>query len=346
MYKSLIRPLLFLCSPELIHRLVAFAIPVCFSIPGISWLTRKFYQVNDPRLKRTVFGIDFPNPVGIAAGFDKKARLYNSLSHFGFGHIEIGTVTPRGQKGNPKPRLFRIPKDHALINRMGFNNQGAITFRNNIIRQGKKVIIGGNIGKNTDTPNENAVADYCYCFEELFDLVDYFVVNVSCPNIKDLSKLQNKDSLLSLFHALQQINRSKSRKKPLLIKISPDLSNAQLDEIIEVVRATGLDGIVAANTSTRREGLRTSPEKIENIGQGGLSGKPLRDKSTKVIAYLHKQSNGEIPIIGIGGIQQPKDAIDKIKAGASLVQVYTGFIYTGPSIARKINKEILAQLTS
>ncbi len=341
MYPGLIRPILFLLPPERIHRIVAAILPALFSIPGVGWLVRKNFQVSDPSLEREVFGIRFPNPVGIAAGFDKEAGLYNSLANFGFGHVEIGTVTPEGQKGNPRPRLFRLPQDKALINRMGFNNHGVKAFVKRIRKNKPGIIIGGNIGKNTQTPNEKAIDDYCYTFDQLHDLVNYFVVNVSCPNIKGLNKLQDKGELLKILHAIQEINRSKATPKPVLLKIAPDLNKPQLDEIIEIVAEAGLDGIVATNTSTGRENLKTKPEKVEAIGQGGLSGKPIRDKSTETIRYLHKQSGGSIPIIGVGGILNAEDAREKLEAGASLVQVYTGFIYTGPSIARKINRAIL-----
>ncbi len=340
MYPRLIRPLLFLFPPEWIHRAVAAIMPVFFSIPGMAPLFRRHYLVRDPALGRTVFGIHFPNPVGIAAGFDKKATLYNALSCFGFGHIEIGTVTPLSQEGNPRPRLFRLPKDKALINRMGFNNQGIEAFVKNLKKKQPKVIIGGNIGKNTLTPNEQAADDYCLCFEKLFDLVDYFVVNVSCPNIKDLNKLQDRPALTAILKALQEINQDKPMAKPILLKVSPDLDHAQLDEVMEIVYETKLDGIVATNTSTQRDSLSSSPATLEKIGQGGLSGKPLNEKATNVIAYIHRKSGGTIPIIGVGGIFGPGDALKKIRAGASLVQVYTGLVYSGPSIAKKINHAI------
>lgn len=347
MYHNLIRPLLFLFKPEWIHRAIAGLLPLFFAIPGMPAVVRKHYHVNDPALSKRVFGLDFPNPVGIAAGFDKEATLYNSLSNFGFGHIEIGTVTPRPQSGNPRPRLFRLPKDQALINRMGFNNNGLDVFIKNLRKNRPGVIVGGNIGKNTQTPNNKAIEDYCLCFEGLFDLVDYFVINISCPNIKDLDKLQDKELLVKLLQAVQQINHSRPAPKPVLLKISPDLSNAQLDEVLEIVEETKLDGIVATNTSTRREGLVSDPGAIARIGQGGLSGRPLKEESTRIIAYLHKKSKGNIPIVGTGGVFNADDAIEKLQAGASLVQVYTGFIYNGPGIAKKINQGVLRKfLTS
>ncbi len=332
--------MLFLFPPEWIHRVIAIIMPALFAIPGMASLFRKRYLVNDPTLARTVFGIHFPNPVGIAAGFDKEATLYNALSHFGFGHIEIGTVTPRPQKGNPKPRLFRLPKDKALINRMGFNSPGIEAFVKNLRKNQPKVIIGGNIGKNTSTPNEYAAEDYCFCFEKLFDLVDYFVVNISCPNIKDLNKLQDKPALKKILTALQKINQGKPGPKPILLKVSPDLDHAQLDEVMEIINDTKLDGIVATNTSAQRDNLSSDKEALEKIGQGGISGKPLNHKATNTIAYIHRKSGGTIPIIGVGGIFEPEDAMDKLRAGASLVQVYTGLVYAGPSIAKKINNAL------
>ncbi|MFO7873336.1 MAG: quinone-dependent dihydroorotate dehydrogenase [Bacteroidales bacterium] len=342
-YRRFIRPLLFLFPPEFIHKVIAGALPWLFRIPGTTPLFRHFFLNNETALEREVFGLRFPNPVGVAAGFDKEANLYNSLANFGFGHVEVGTITPRGQRGNPRPRLFRLPEDQALINRMGFNNPGLDHFTARLRRTSPKVIIGGNIGKNTDTPNDKATEDYCHCFEQLYPLVDYFVVNISCPNIKDLDKLQDKPTLIALLHAIQTRNHAKEKKKPVLIKIAPDLTEKQLDEILEIVEETRLDGIVATNTTTGREGLSRKPGDIARFGQGGLSGRPLKDLSTKTIAYLHRKSAGRIPIIGVGGIMNPRDAKEKLRAGASLIQVYTGFIYYGPSIAKDINNTLLAE---
>ncbi len=341
LYQSIVRPVLFLFPPEFVHRMVAGILPFMVKVPGVAWMIRKHYCLHDPKLEREVFGIRFPNPVGMAAGFDKEAKLYNVLSDFGFGFVEIGTVTPLGQKGNPRPRLFRLPKDKALINRMGFNNHGIDDFTAQLRKRKARVIIGGNIGKNTLTTNEDAAIDYCHCFRELFPFVDYFVVNISCPNIKDLNKLQNRDELVSLLEQIQEINLSKQQPKPILLKISPDLNPGQLDEVIDIIRETKLDGIVATNTTTLRENLSTPTHIVAKAGQGGLSGEPLRDKSTSVIRYLHKKSEGKIPIIGVGGIGSPSDAREKLKAGATLVQVYTGFIYHGPSLAKQINRSLL-----
>ncbi len=339
MYKNIIRPILFcFFKPESIHFLVVKGLKLTFSIPGVAFLVKSFFCVNYPKLKRELFGLNFDNPVGMAAGFDKEANLYNELKNFGFSHIEIGTVTPKGQKGNPKPRLFRLTKDKALINRMGFNNKGVKKAAENLKKNKPEIIIGCNIGKNTDTPNEDAVNDYCEVFDYLHEYVDYFVVNISCPNIKDLDKLQNKDNTKDIIIQLQNINNDKPKKKPLLIKISPDLNEQQIDDIIDVVKETKIDGIVATNTTTKRDNLFTNKNKVEKIGNGGLSGQPIKNRSTEVIRYISKKTEGKVPIIGVGGIFSPKDAAEKLEAGASLIQGYTGFIYEGPGFVKKINK--------
>ncbi|MDP4266829.1 MAG: quinone-dependent dihydroorotate dehydrogenase [Bacteroidota bacterium] len=345
MYKLLIKRLLFLFDPETAHKIVSVLLKILFGIPFIPQIFRLFFSVNDKRLKTKVFGIEFDNPVGIAAGFDKQATLYNEMFCLGFSHIEIGTVTPKPQFGNEKPRLFRLPQDNALINRMGFNNIGLEKIKYNLSKQKHKLIIAGNIGKNTTTKNKDAINDYITCFEGLFDYVDYFTINVSCPNIKNLSELQNKDSLSVIVREIQRINNTKPKPKPILIKISPDLTTKQLDDMIELVIETNLDGIVATNTSTSRIGLKTNEKTVDKIGNGGLSGKPLTDRSTEIIRYIAQKSGKSFPIIGIGGIHSPKDAIDKLKAGATLVQVYTGFIYEGPCLAKRINKAILRNLS-
>lgn len=342
-YKHIIRPLLFRLQPETVHHMVVKCLRGGFRIPGLKFLVQKSFQINDPALHTQILGLNFPNKVGLAAGFDKEANVYNHLAAFGFGHIEIGTVNPLPQPGNPKPRLFRLPKDQALINRMGFNNPGLEAFVANLRQNKPEIIIGGNIGKNTLTPNEKALADYLACFEALQDLVDYFVVNVSCPNIKDLSKLADKDNLSEILMTLNNKNNARSHRKPILLKIAPDLSNTQLDEMLEVIETTGIDGIIATNTTTSRQGLSYSPETIQQIGNGGLSGKPLKDKSNETIRYLARKTGGKLPIIGVGGIMSAQDAIDKLNAGAHLVQVYTGFIYEGPAMVKKINKLILQQ---
>ena len=311
------------------------------ALPGIGALNKKMFSVEDKKLERTLFGLTFKNPVGIAAGFDKNAVLYNELENYGFGFLEVGTATPKPQVGNPKKRLFRLKKDSALINRMGFNNLGADAIAQNLKNRKTKLIIGGNIGKNTATPNEDALADYIYNFEALHDVVDYFVVNVSCPNVKNLTKLQDTDFLTELLLKLKSINAQKSVQRPILLKIAPDLNEPQLDEIIELVAATQIDGIIATNTTTSRENLTKSKEEVEAIGNGGLSGLPLKERSTEVIRYLATKSNKAFPIIGVGGIHSAADAIEKIQAGADLVQIYTGFIYEGPKLVKAINKAIL-----
>ena len=285
-----------------------------------------------------VFGLHFKNRIGLAAGFDKNAEAIDALSNFGFSHIEIGAVTPRPQSGNPKPRLFRLPKNKALINRMGFNNKGVENAIKNLKKRRSNIIVGANIGKNTDTPNEKANDDYILLFNKLHDYVDYFTVNVSCPNIKDLKELQDKDSLLELLAKLKKINATKDKPKPILLKISPDLTNEQLDDTLYIIKQTDIDGIVAVNTTAQRYNLSYNQLKINKIGNGGLSGLPLKDRSTEIIRYIHKKTQGKLPIIGVGGIMTRKDVQEKLEAGATLVQVFTGFVYEGPGIVRKITK--------
>lgn len=338
MYRYLIKPILFLGDPEWIHYFVFALIRWIHKIPGLPFLIRSLYQVNDPRLEREVFGIRFKNPVGLAAGFDKDAKLYQELSNFGFGFIEIGTLTPKGQDGNPKKRLFRLPQDEGLINRMGFNNEGVAAAIPRL-QKNKHIIIGGNIGKNKITPNEKAVEDYTQCFKTLYPYVDYFVVNVSSPNTPNLRALQEKKPLTDLLNTLQKLNQATEKLKPILLKIAPDLTDEQLLDIIEIVQVTKIAGVIATNTTLSREGLQ-SPNKSET---GGLSGKPLSHRSTDVIRFLSKKSNNAFPIIGVGGIHSPEDALEKIKAGASLVQLYTGFVYEGPGVVKRINKFLMNQ---
>lgn len=340
MYK-VIRFFLFLFDPEKVHYFTAGLIHFTLSIPGMKWIWTKCYRVDAPELKTTVFGIDFPNPVGLAAGFDKNAKMYNDLAYCGFGFIEIGTVTPKGQPGNPKPRLFRLKDDNAIINRMGFNNDGVEEAINNLKKKKVDIIIGGNIGKNKVTPNDQATEDYKISFEALFPYVDYFVVNVSSPNTPNLRELQEKEPLKQLLQTLQDLNAQKENRKPILLKIAPDLTNEQLDDIIEIVQEVNLDGLIATNTTISRDGLKSPSEKVESIGAGGLSGKPVRERSTEVIRYIHEKSGGSVKIIGVGGIHSEEDALEKLKAGASLVQLYTGFIYEGPALVKRINKAIL-----
>jgi dihydroorotate dehydrogenase len=288
------------------------------------------------------FGLDFRNPVGLAAGFDKNAKYINELSYCGFGFIEIGTLTPKGQIGNPKKRLFRLKKDKGIINRMGFNNDGvevAIKHLKKVRKNG--VLVGGNIGKNKVTPNEDANNDYLTCYHALFDYVDYFVVNVSSPNTPNLRALQEREPLEKLLSTLIHENNKKTEQKPILLKIAPDLSSEQLDDIVDIVLKTKIHGVIATNTTISREGLVTPTNIVNELGAGGLSGKPLLSRSTEVIKYINNKSNGAIPIIGVGGIHSAKDAIEKLEAGAVLVQLYTGFIYEGPSVIKKINTEII-----
>ncbi|MEO1655517.1 MAG: quinone-dependent dihydroorotate dehydrogenase, partial [Bacteroidota bacterium] len=306
-------------------------------LPGVMRLVEKYYYVESP--ERKVFGLKFPSPIGLAAGFDKNAQVIDEMASLGFGFVEIGTVTPLPQIGNPKPRLFRLKKDQGIINRMGFNNDGMEAIVERLKKKKKNIIIGGNIGKNKVTPNEQAKDDYLKAFRALFGYVDYFVVNVSSPNTPNLRALQEKGPLMEILQALQEKNQAYPCPKPILLKIAPDLNESQLDEIIEVVLETKLEGVIATNTTISREGLRSSAAKIEQIGNGGLSGLPLRDRSTEVIRYLHQKSQGAFAIMGVGGIHRPEDAIEKLKAGASLVQVYTGFVYEGPGLIKKIKQQ-------
>ena len=341
MYKSIIRPLFFLFDPEKIHYFTFALIKFLSKIPGVPAIFRGLYQVNDKRLERKLFGLTFKTPVGLAAGFDKNAVLFNELANFGFGFVEIGTVTPKAQEGNPKKRIFRLKADNGLINRMGFNNNGLGAVIEKLKNNKGKIIIGGNIGKNTATMPNEYTKDYLKCFKELHPFVDYFVLNVSCPNVGSHAKLTDKDYLIELITAVQKENNSFSAKKPILLKIAPDLNEVQLDEVIEIVSETKIDGVIASNTSVNREGLIVTEEKLTEIGNGGLSGKPIKERSTKVIKYLAEKSNKAFSIIGVGGIHSENDALEKIEAGADLVQIYTGFIYEGPSLVKKINKAIL-----
>ena len=344
---SLIKPLLFQFDPEKVHYFVTRNLKQFNKIPGGAALSRAIWDVEDRRLEKEVFGLKFKNPVGLAAGFDKNAELINELANMGFGFIEVGTVTPLPQPGNPKPRMFRLPADGALINRMGFNNLGVdvaaeriAAYRKSEAAARQRVMIGGNIGKNKVTPNEEATSDYVKCFDRLFDVVDYFVVNVSSPNTPGLRALQEKEPLMELLNTLQQRNLQNDISRPILLKIAPDLTDEQLDDIVEIVQTTGIAGVIATNTTIDRDGLVTTGQ-IKNE-TGGLSGKPLTSRSTQVISYIHQKSKGSFPIIGVGGIHSAEDAIEKLQAGASLIQLYTGFIYEGPGLISRINKKILS----
>ena len=337
MYKSIIRPLLFNFDPEKVHHFTFSFLRIINKIPFVPTLIRNCYTVNDKRLEREVFGLKFKNPIGLAAGFDKDAKLYKELSNFGFGFIEIGTLTPKPQEGNPKKRLFRLKEDGGIINRMGFNNGGVFEAVERL-KNNKNVLIGGNIGKNKVTPNEDAIADYELCFDALYDVVDYFVVNVSSPNTPNLRALQDKEPLTRLLQTLQDRNQTKVKSKPILLKIAPDLTDEQLLDIIDIVQNTKIAGVIATNTTISRENLISENQKET----GGLSGKPLTHRSTEVIRFLSEKSNNAFPIIGVGGIQTPEDAIEKLNAGASLIQLYTGFIYEGPKLVKAINKKLLS----
>ncbi|MEA5260205.1 quinone-dependent dihydroorotate dehydrogenase [Arcicella aquatica] len=338
MYKFFLQPLLFQFDAEKAHHITFSLVKLLFKIPFVSSIFKALYHYENPVLEREVFGLTFKNPVGLAAGFDKNALLVDELSTMGFGFIEIGTLTPKPQPGNDKPRLFRLKEDEALINRMGFNNEGVKEAVVRLKQRKSDILIGGNIGKNKITPNENAVDDYLICFHELFDVVDYFVVNVSSPNTPNLRALQEKEPLKNLLQTLQTENEKRAKSKPILLKIAPDLTDSQLDDIIEIVQETHIAGVIATNTTISREGL-VAAEALKSE-MGGLSGKPVEKRSTEVIRYLSEKSNKAFPIIGVGGIHSSKDAIEKLNAGASLVQIYTGFIYEGPALASEINKAI------
>ncbi|AIZ43472.1 quinone-dependent dihydroorotate dehydrogenase [Cellulophaga baltica] len=342
MYKLILRPLFFLFDPEKIHHFSFFMIKLLGKI-GFSKIFRSIYVIEDQRLERKLFGLTFKNPVGLGAGFDKNAKLYNELSDFGFGFIEIGTLTPKPQDGNPKKRLFRLKDDQAIINRMGFNNLGVLEAVEEL-KKNHRVIVGGNIGKNKVTPNEKATLDYLICFDALFDHVDYFVVNVSSPNTPGLRELQDKEPLTKLLNQLKLENTKLAttktvKEKPILLKIAPDLTDSQLLDIIDIVAATKIDGIIATNTTINRQGLKSHQLLLEEAG--GLSGKPLAQRSTEVIRFLSEKSNKAFPIIGVGGITSPEEALEKLDAGADLIQLWTGFIYEGPALVKKINKAIL-----
>ena len=338
---GIIRSLLFLINPEKVHHWVMKCLKMAYTFLPARFVLRSMYNFKHPTLEKTLWGIRFPNPVGLAAGFDKDAKYTDALACIGFGFVEIGTVTPRPQPGNPKPRLFRLPADKALINRMGFNNEGAKAAAIRLKHRKEPIVIGGNIGKNKDTANEDAIKDYEIGFRDLYDAVDYFVVNVSSPNTPGLRALQDKEPLMAILNRLVSINKELGNPKPLLLKIAPDLTNEQLDDIIEIVASTGIQGIVATNTTISRDKLTTPLTQVEQIGAGGLSGLPVRERATEVVRYLHQKSNGSFPIIAVGGIFTAADAKEKLDAGASLVQVYTGFVYEGPATAANICKGLI-----
>jgi dihydroorotate dehydrogenase len=337
---QLVKKFLFRYDPEDVHYKVLKWLAKAYNTGlGKRYLTSNYSYVHKS-LERVVFGLTFKNPVGLAAGFDKDAKYLDELSCLGFGFIEIGTVTPVGQDGNEKPRLFRLPADAAIVNRMGFNNEGVDAAVERLKNKPDNIIIGGNIGKNKTTPNDKAIDDYIYCFNKLFDHVDYFVVNVSSPNTPNLRELQDKEPLQNLLLELQNRNLMKPNPKPILLKIAPDVTNTQLDDIIDIAQTIPLAGIVATNTTISRDGLLSPSEMVEDMGLGGLSGKPVRKRSTEIVQYIAQKTNQTLPIIAVGGIFNEKDAKEKLEAGASLVQVYTGFIYSGPGIAKNICKAL------
>lgn len=341
MYKF-IRSILFLMSAESAHTFGTWFIKILMWIPGIHVLITRHFKVNG-QLGKELMGLHFPNPVGLAAGFDKNASMIHEFKSFGFGFIEIGTITPKAQPGNERPRLFRLIQDRAIINRMGFNNLGLEKAIEKLKRRPDHLIIGGNIGKNKVTPNEEATRDYELSFEGLFNYVDYFVVNVSSPNTPNLRELQDKEPLTKLLKSLMERNSQKTIPKPILLKIAPDLGDEQLDDILDIIQETKIEGIIATNTTISREGLLTDQESILQMGNGGLSGAPLTKRSTEIIRYLRSR-NQDMVIIGVGGIMNEDTALEKLEAGADLIQLYTGFVYEGPSLIKRINKAILRNI--
>ncbi len=337
---GLLKSILFLFPPERAHYLTMGLLDTARRIGPLRWFFQKMFCLNDPSLAREVMGLKFPNPLGLAAGFDKDGRWIEALAMLGFGFIEVGTVTPRPQAGNPRPRLFRMPKDNALINRMGFNNSGLNALVDRLKTWREKgspgsVILGGNIGKNKDTPNEQAADDYALCFEKLFPWVDYFVVNVSSPNTPGLRDLQDKEPLTRLLERLQKLNFEKEAPKPILLKIAPDLTEGQLTDVVEIVKSTRIAGVVATNTTISRAGLATGKDEISAIGAGGLSGQPLRERASEVARFLREKLGPGPVVIGVGGINGAESAAGRMRDGADLIQVYTAFIYEGPVLARR-----------
>ena len=343
MYKRIIRPILFCLDAEKAHYFVFWILKNVCKIPFVTTILKNLYTKDAPCLKKKFFGLEFKNPIGLAAGFDKNATAFNELSFLGFGFIEIGTVTPQAQEGNPKKRLFRLKDDMGIINRMGFNNMGALRVAQNLKKRKTGIIIGGNIGKNNGTPLKYYIRDYCEVFTILHPFVDYFVLNVSCPNVNSAAQLEDKNYLKKLIESVQRINETQNTIKPILLKIAPDLNYKQLDEIIELVSETKIDGVIATNTSTKRNHLKTNKNILNKMGKGGLSGAPLHDRSTKVIRYLAEKSNKAFPIIGVGGICTAEQAMEKIKAGADLIQIYTGFVYQGVQLIKDIKKELVKE---
>lgn len=344
MYKYLIRPILFSFNPETAHNLTFKLIAILRYIPFGRKIIRAIYHRESPGLKKEVFGITFPNPVGLAGGLDKNGEFYNDMANFGFGFVEIGSITPKPQEGNPKPRCFRVPADKALINRFGINNKGVKNAVEHLKKERPNVIVAANISKNTTSINEDAAKDYETSFALLYDFVDMFVVNVSCPNVVGLTALQDITFLSDIVDKLLDLRMYYDEYRPILLKVSPDLSSEQLNEIVNYCLRSGIDGIVAGNTTRKRDGLPSlTPEKIEAIGNGGLSGAPVYQKNLALVKHIHEVSAGRLPIIGVGGIMSAEQAREMLEAGASLVEIYTGFIYEGPGLVKKIIKNLEAK---
>ena len=338
LYRVLIRPLLFLFPAEKAHKIALRALKVLRYIPGAKFIVRLFCKRRSKSLQKELFGINFPNPVGLAAGLDKNGEFYNDLANLGFGFLEIGSLTPQPQPGNPAPRLWRLPKDNALINRMGINNNGVRFALQNLKKNHPNIVIGANLSKNADTENEDAPKDFSRCIALLYDFVDFFTLNVSCPNVQGLQHLQDINMLQSVIDAVNEVRRYNEYSRPVLLKVSPDLDHKQLDEIIHICLINGIDGVVATNTTLSREGLITPEKAVEAIGNGGLSGAPLYKKSLETVKYIKQQSSGLLPIIAVGGIMTPQQAEEMLNAGADLIEVYTGFIYNGPMFVKRIVK--------
>ncbi len=339
---SLLRPLLFRYSAEQAHHLTNRLFGFAQGVPIVSQLLNRSLRYSHPSLERQLWGLTFPNPVGLAAGFDKDGKYIKTMSKLGFGFIEVGTVTPLAQAGNPQPRLFRLIPDRAVINRMGFNNDGVDSLVANLKKLPAKrdYIIGGNIGKNKVTPNAEAWRDYLICFQKLYDYVDYFVVNLSSPNTPGLRELQDKEPLRKILSTLLTEREQHEIQRPILLKIAPDLTDGQIDDVVEICEELDIEGLIATNTTIDRSGLSTSQETIETIGNGGLSGRPVYERSNQVVRYIHDKAP-DLPIIGVGGIESPETAQGKLNAGASLIQVYSGMIYAGPYLVKQIKKALV-----
>lgn len=342
MYRKIIKPLLFSLTIERAHRIVVLFLRIVGLIPGGRWLLHKCYAVEHPSLEREVFGIRFKNPVGLAAGFDRNGEACRELAAMGFGFVEIGTVTPLPQSGNPRPRVFRLPKDQAIINRIGLANRGlAVTIRH-LRRPHDGVIIGCNIGKNTNTPPENAPADYLKVFRNLYQYADYFTVNLSCDNSCREGSVYSREYLLRILEPLFDFRRGQNQYRPIMLKVSPDMPDEVVDRVTDILLENPLDGIVATNGTHSRQGLQTSRASLEKIGNGRLSGAPLTRRAVEIVRRIHTRSGGTYPIIGVGGLMTPEDVRAMLDAGADLVQLYTGYIYEGPGLVGRICRQLIA----